>query len=635
MVAKGAQNHLTIQIGVTKSPQDTEWGRQRYEIASKCKMGAPNHLKIQNGGGDMLGWSEKRPRGGRAGFGVKIITYGTKERGPASHLHPKEKPGGRVPYGAASGCLCPQSGTWRLLQMFPPTPTPAPPAVLKWFCGGDVATEPPPYQLRFRFCWRTSLLNFAPSRPPEAETEPSNPMAPRRRREKAPCSLCREPFKTLLSFKGCGHGICGSCAGRLRVGATETCPQCLLVPPGDSDGDEGHSSDGGNGNQRPAKPPKKCPEHGEALEMFCREEGRPVCRRCAVSPAHRTHLTVPIEEAAEEHKAKLEVLVKLLQEHKLDLQSQMSQEEKKLDEWKGKTSRESEMLEKEFEKLHDLLYEEEEKLQRRLKGEKKATATKLRSNITQMMEQSQELELLIRKINRRCQQPPLGLLKDVEKLLSRSQNVRVSKPDVVPIDLQGTYDTPTGFIFGFLDQFKVAMTLDPTSAHRSLVVSKDGRSVRHGGERRDVPPAPQRFDPYVFVLGSRRITSGRCYWEVDVGDKTEWDLGVCKEAAMRKGMGPLNPPSGFWRLWLRNNDRYKALTSRPVAVSVAAKPRRVGIYLDYDGGDVTFYDATNRRHLYTYSGAFAGALRPLFSPGLARGGANAEPLVLCCTFGPK
>lgn len=78
---------------------------------------------------------------------------------------------------------------------------------------------------------------------------------------------------------------------------------------------------------------------------------------------------------------------------------------------KGKTSRESEMLEKEFEKLHDLLYEEEEKLQRRLKGEKKATATKLRSNITQMMEQSQELELLIRKINRRCQQPPLGLLK--------------------------------------------------------------------------------------------------------------------------------------------------------------------------------------------------------------------------------
>ncbi|PKK17202.1 putative LOC102088036 [Columba livia] len=508
-------------------------------------------------------------------------------------------------------------------------------AVLKWFCGGDVPTEPPPYQLRFRFCWRTSLLNFAPSRPPEAETEPSNPMAPRRRREKAPCSLCREPFKTLLSFKGCGHGICGSCAGRLRVGATETCPQCLLVPPGDSDGDEGHSSDGGDGNQRPAKPPKKCPEHGEALEMFCREEGRPVCRRCAVSPAHRTHLTVPIEEAAEEHKAKLEVLVKLLQEHKLDLQSQMSQEEKKLDEWKGKTSRESEMLEKEFEKLHDLLYEEEEKLQRRLKGEKKATATKLRSNITQMMEQSQELELLIRKINRRCQQPPLGLLKDVEKLLSRSQNVRVSKPDVVPIDLQGTYDTPTGFIFGFLDQFKVAMTLDPTSAHRSLVVSKDGRSVRHGGERRDVPPAPQRFDPYVFVLGSRRITSGRCYWEVDVGDKTEWDLGVCKEAAMRKGMGPLNPPSGFWRLWLRNNDRYKALTSRPVAVSVAAKPRRVGIYLDYDGGDVTFYDATNRRHLYTYSGAFAGALRPLFSPGLARGGANAEPLVLCCTFGPK
>ncbi|NWW98275.1 NF7O factor, partial [Caloenas nicobarica] len=154
------------------------------------------------------------------------------------------------------------------------------------------------------------------------------------------------------------------------------------------------------------------------------------------------------------------------------------------------------------------------------------------------------------------------------------------------------------------------MTLDPTSAHPSLLLSADGRSVTHGDARQDLPRHPERFDPYVFVLGSRRIAAGRCYWEVDVGDKSEWDLGVCKEAARRKGTGPLNPPAGFWRLWLRNNDQYKVLAARPVAIAVAAKPRRVGIYVDYDGGDVAFYDATNRRHLYTYSGAFAGALRP-------------------------
>lgn len=221
---------------------------------------------------------------------------------PCEPPAPQGETGGTCPLWGGLGVLVSPE---RDMAAPPDVPPPAPPAVLlKWFCGGDVPTEPPPYQLRFRFCWRTSLLNFTLSRPPEAETEPSNPMAPRRRREKAPCSLCREPFKTLLSFKGCGHGICSPCASRLRVGATETCPQCLLVPPGDSDGDEGRSSDGGDGDQRAAKPPKKCPEHGEALEMFCREEGRPVCRRCAVSPTHRTHLTVPIEEAAEEHKVR-------------------------------------------------------------------------------------------------------------------------------------------------------------------------------------------------------------------------------------------------------------------------------------------------------------------------------------------
>ncbi|KFP40500.1 Zinc-binding protein A33, partial [Chlamydotis macqueenii] len=159
----------------------------------------------------------------------------------------------------------------------------------------------------------------------------------------------------------------------------------------------------------------------------------------------------------------------------------------------------------------------------------------------------------------------------------------------------------------------VDMTLDPASAHPSLLLSEDGRSVSHGVTRRDLPDHPERFDPYVFVLGSLRITSGRCYWEVEVGDKTEWDIGVCREAVKRKGKGPLSPPAGFWRMWLRNGDKYKVLLSHPITLSIRTKPSRVGIYLDYKGGEVTFYNATDHTHLYTYSGAFAGVLRPFFS----------------------
>lgn len=173
------------------------------------------------------------------------------------------------------------------------------------------------------------------------------------------------------------------------------------------------------------------------------------------------------------------------------------------------------------------------------------------------------------------------------------------------------------------------MTLDPKSAHPSLLLSEDGQSVSHGGVRQELPDYPERFDPYVFVLGSLRITAGRCYWEVEVGDQTEWDIGVCREAVKRKGKGPLSPQAGFWRMWLRNGDQYKVLLSHPITLSVKQKPKRVGIYLDYKGGEVSFYNVTHQTHLYTYSGAFRDALRPFFSPGLSQGGRSASPLVVC------
>nr|XP_009490858.1 PREDICTED: E3 ubiquitin-protein ligase TRIM21-like [Pelecanus crispus] len=485
-------------------------------------------------------------------------------------------------------------------------------------------------------------------------------MAAQQRREMTLCSFCREPFKTLLSFTGCKHRICSSCASWLHAGAAGRCPRCCLLPSAGKGGKDKGWVDGEGLGSRPAEPAEeKCQEHQEALEMFCVEDRSPVCRRCAESQAHRAHAAVPLEEAAEEYKLKLEAAAKLLQQQKVEVQSLKFQEEEKLAKWEAsvtlserfrvvpqdfgavrhvpwfrelawnKTSRESEKIKKEFEKLHNFLDEDEEKLQRRLKREKKGTAAKLRGNVAQMTKQSQALGDLIDEINKRCRQPAPGLLKDVESLLSRSANIQVQKPAAVPAELRGAYDVPTGGIFEFLKRFKVDMTLDPASAHPSLLLSEDGRSVSHGGARQDLPDHPERFDPYVFVLGSLRIASGKCYWEVEVGDKPEWDIGVCREAVKRKGKGPLSPPAGFWRMWLRNSNQYKVLISHPITLSIRAKPRRVGIYLDYEGGEVTFYNATDQTHLYTYSGAFASVLRPFFSPGLAQGGKNAEPLVVC------
>ncbi|XP_075769757.1 butyrophilin subfamily 1 member A1-like [Pelodiscus sinensis] len=174
----------------------------------------------------------------------------------------------------------------------------------------------------------------------------------------------------------------------------------------------------------------------------------------------------------------------------------------------------------------------------------------------------------------------------------------------------------------------VDMTLDPDTAHPELVLSEDQKSVRLGDTRQVLPDTLKRFDHSVSVLGAEGFAGGRRYWEVEVGDKPRWTLGVCRESARRKGTITHSPGDGYWVMWLKDGE-YKAFTSRPTPLSVSTRPSRVGIFLDYEAGEVSFYNVTDRSRLFTFTDTFPGTLRPYFYLGLRPRGTNAEPLTIC------
>ncbi|XP_053902573.1 butyrophilin subfamily 1 member A1-like [Malaclemys terrapin pileata] len=176
--------------------------------------------------------------------------------------------------------------------------------------------------------------------------------------------------------------------------------------------------------------------------------------------------------------------------------------------------------------------------------------------------------------------------------------------------------------------FAVDVTLDPDTANPNLILSEDRKCVRCGDTRQDLPNNPERFDPCPSVLGAEGFTGGSCYWEVEVGDKTRWDLGVCRESVSRKGWVTATPEDGFWVVWLRDGE-YKALTYPWTPLRVKVRPRRVGIFLDYQVGEVSFYNVTDRSHLFTFTGTFSGTLRPYFYAGVNTSGTNAAPLKIC------
>uniref|UniRef100_A0A8C6KDP2 B30.2/SPRY domain-containing protein n=1 Tax=Nothobranchius furzeri TaxID=105023 RepID=A0A8C6KDP2_NOTFU len=175
----------------------------------------------------------------------------------------------------------------------------------------------------------------------------------------------------------------------------------------------------------------------------------------------------------------------------------------------------------------------------------------------------------------------------------------------------------------------VDVKLDSSTAHQCLILSEDKKKVRDGGMKPNLSNAPERFDTFGSVLGMNVITSGKSYWEVEVSNKTGWDLGVARRKANRKGILSVNSDNGFWVTVHYENTKYAALTVPPTSLPLEQKPQKVGVFVDYEGGLVSFYDVTNRSHIYSFTEcSFRDQIVPYFSPHLTVKNENAAPLVI-------
>ncbi|XP_047575853.1 tripartite motif-containing protein 75-like [Lutra lutra] len=367
-----------------------------------------------------------------------------------------------------------------------------------------------------------------------------------------------------------------------------------------------------------------CEKHNQVLTLFCEEDLEVLCPKCTQPPDHQGHLVRPMEEAASHHRERLSRYIEPLKKQMENVQKLINIQSKKPLELKEKVENQRQELLSEFECLKQFLDRDQEAVLLRLADEEKDIQQKLNANITAFSNYISILRGLLSKVVENSALSEVELLSQIKNFYRRSED-EIS-PSIFSIQLRRegcSFPPQYSALQKIINKFRVDIILDHETAHPNLIVSEDKKYVTFSKRKQSVPHFPKRFIANTVVLGFPYFYSGRHYWEVEVGDKSEWAVGICKDSLPPKARRSPQAWQGCWVIQ-RQEDRYEAVGATATVLLLAVNPRGIGIFLDYELGEISFYNRTEKSHIYTFTDTFTRPLRPYFYVG-----PDSKPLRIC------
>uniref|UniRef100_A0A8C5QZQ9 Uncharacterized protein n=1 Tax=Leptobrachium leishanense TaxID=445787 RepID=A0A8C5QZQ9_9ANUR len=393
---------------------------------------------------------------------------------------------------------------------------------------------------------------------------------------------------------------------------------------------------------------RKCSIHKEILKYYCTTDAVCICVSCSLAGDHRGHQVETLNEAHEKKKQRLRNAMD-------ELKKQREEVEKEIQDL---TKHEKEMKEKADgmkERVTALIMDTRKQLEAL---EKKV--------LLEISMQEEQVSLRISNRNQQLEQKKSELSKemgDIEELQNMTdplvalqardsfsagcgdaleEGERDLREDVISEIFQTGLTDITGLkrIHIIVEASKKSLDvntspdilLDIDTASNELIVSSDLKTVSRADTTQNRPETPERFEFYPQVLSIGGFTSGRHYWEVETsGDG--WIIGMAYPSIDRKGRQSyvtyrlLNMRRHFinmqdtkaikwyagdstsWRLRLFNKV-YSVMSNGTVTqINCIPSFQKVGIYLDYEAGELSFYELGDPiKHLHTFTARFTEPL---------------------------
>uniref|UniRef100_A0A8C3WSK6 Tripartite motif family like 2 n=1 Tax=Catagonus wagneri TaxID=51154 RepID=A0A8C3WSK6_9CETA len=394
----------------------------------------------------------------------------------------------------------------------------------------------------------------------------------------------------------------------------------------------------------------------EPPQLFCDDNQITRRDKCLQYQEHRDHMAYRVQETAENYRKLFQEILNSLKEKLEVAKSILADEQERMVLMQEEEQNLKEMIESEYRLRFRLMMEENEvnfqslqgyifnlnlrevsqnqliefaaelkekfqEILQRLNDLGRENMDKLKESQVSLSEQICSLQKMTAELEKKCGQSASVLLQNARYALAKSESLLLQCLE--PARIADLSLCPTG-MSKMLEVLQRPVTLDTQTAHPCLMVSEDLRSIRLRNVQQEVPSHPERLDFSATVLGVESFTSGRHYWEVDVAEAAQWQLGLCRGSADASGDKVLLTGS------LMGTD-FTLWAFPPLQrVSSREQMHRVGVFLDCESGHIAFYDATWRSLIYSFAYlTFHGPLRPVFSLCLSRGGVHSGSLSIC------
>ncbi|KAJ8272013.1 hypothetical protein COCON_G00108720 [Conger conger] len=477
------------------------------------------------------------------------------------------------------------------------------------------------------------------------------------------CPVC---LNVPLSQDGPGGALpevlCDFCLGP-RLPASRTCLTCLaslceahLQPHLSGEAFRGHH----------LAPPscdlsgRCCPDHAKPLEMFCQECRVCVCNVCPILGRHQGHRISVLEHEAAAKRNLLKICLNRLSCKNKQENANINNIQKAAEELKALAGESASWLSARFSEMRLLLDEEERAAKAMVEEEMRAALEVYEGQVLACRQRAEATDAFAHDVNRMYKQDDgVQLLRDfiaAEKDLqshqqpadhihpvpikfdhmqsyvstfhkalktilrkpieNRVKNGLMSRPDAKQVQTLMHRTKSLGDKLLFL-RYACSPILDVDTLHPRLRLSETGVTVSKAWLKRSYPDGPQRFDRLLQVLGRESYFSGRRYWEVDLRQAEKgWWVGVAYRSLGRKGdseVSRLGCNKASWCLKRYDLEYWAFHNGSRTHILLEEDPERLGVFLDYEAGTLSFYDAlSGMRHLYTFQAKFTEPLYPAF-----------------------